>query len=92
MTEKDKSIESCLRGLNNYCERFRYTLLVQLSLGFRGIRVGWNSEGIRHVAQNWFAHKVVKPQGYFRRLPSGYPGSLYTSTTRFRNPFSMWTF
>lgn len=63
-----------------------------LSLGYKGNRLGWNSEGIRHAAQNWFAHTIVKPQGYFRRLPSGYPGSLYTSTTRFNNPYSLWTF
>lgn len=63
-----------------------------LSLGYRGQRAGWNSEAIRDLFQNKFAHGIVKPQAYLRRLPSGYPGSLYTSTTRFRNPYSLWTF
>lgn len=63
-----------------------------LSLGYNGNRIGWNSEAIRHVFQNKFAHNIVKPQGYFKVLPSGIPGSLYTSTTRFNNPYSLWTF
>ncbi len=63
-----------------------------LSLGYRGQRIGWNSEGIRDLFQNKFAHEKVSPQEYFRRLPQGYPGSLYTSTTRFINKYSLWTF
>jgi Bacterial toxin 23 len=63
-----------------------------LSLGFKGQRIGWNSEGIRDLFQNKFAHEIVNPQAYFRRLAAGYPGSLYTSTTRFTNKYSLWTF
>lgn len=63
-----------------------------LSIGYKGQRAGWNSEGIRDQFQNKFAHEKVRPQPYFRRLASGYPGSLYTSTTRFNNPYSLWTF
>ncbi len=63
-----------------------------LSLGYKGNRIGWNTEAIRDQFQNKFAHTRVRPQAYFRRLPSGYPGSLYTSTTRFLNPYSLWTF
>lgn len=63
-----------------------------LSLGYKGNRIGWNSESIRHIFQNIFAHELLKKQPYFRRLSSGYPGSLYTSTTRFKNPYSLWTF
>jgi RHS repeat-associated protein len=63
-----------------------------LSLGYKGQRIGWNSEAIRNTFQNKFAHEMVSPQEYFRRLPEGYPGNVYTSTTHFRNKYSLWTF
>jgi hypothetical protein len=39
-----------------------------LSVGYRGYKVGVNSEHIRDVFQNWFAHKVLSPQPGFRML------------------------
>lgn len=63
-----------------------------VSLGYRGQRIGWNSEWIRHQFQNRFAHNFVKPQGYFRVLPQGLPGSLYTSTGGYNHRYSLWTF
>lgn len=63
-----------------------------LSLGFKGQRIGWDSESIRDLFQNKFAHERVSPQPYFRRMPQGYPGRLYTSTTQFNNKYSLWTF
>lgn len=63
-----------------------------LSLGYKGHRIGWNNEPIRDYFQNYIAHTKIRPQAYFRRLPSGYPGSLYTSTTGFKNRYSLWTF
>jgi hypothetical protein len=61
-----------------------------LSFGYRGQRAGWNDERIRHLFQNKLAHNKIRPQPYFKKLPI--PGSLYTSTTRFNNPYSLWTF
>lgn len=63
-----------------------------LSVGYKGHRIGWNNEPIRDYFQNYIAHTKIRPQAYFRRLPSGYPGSLYTSTTGFKNRYSLWTF
>ena len=63
-----------------------------LSLGYNGYRAGWNSEGIRNKFQNEFAHQKVRPQPYFRRLPSGYPGSFYSEVSSFQNPYSLWSF
>jgi hypothetical protein len=63
-----------------------------LSLGYNGQRIGWNCEGIRHQFQNRFANNFVKPQGYFRVLPQGLPGSLYTSTGGYNHRYSLWTF
>lgn len=39
-----------------------------IGLGYKGYRTGWNSEGIRHAFQNRFAHGVLKPQPWFRKL------------------------
>jgi len=39
-----------------------------LSIGYKNLRVGWNSEGIRHTFQNRFAHRALKPQPWFRKL------------------------
>lgn len=60
--------------------------------GHRGHRVGWNSEGIRHLFQNKLAHGILKPQPYFNTISSGYPGSFYSETTSFNNPYSLWSF
>jgi hypothetical protein len=68
-------------------DRFR---LGALSLGYNGYRVGWNSEGIRHLFQNKFAHGWVKPQPYFRVLGGG--GSIYSEVSSFSNPYSLWSF
>ena len=40
-----------------------------LSLGYKGQRVGWNSEGIRHAFQNQFAHGIAKKTAWFRFVP-----------------------
>lgn len=63
-----------------------------LSLGYNGYRAGWNSEGIRNKFQNEFAHQKIRPQAYFRRLPSGYPGTFYSQASSFQNPYSLWSF
>jgi RHS repeat-associated protein len=63
-----------------------------ISLGYNGYRVGHNSEGIRDLFQNKFAHQKVRRQPYFKRLSSGYPGSFYSETSRFINPYSLWSF
>jgi hypothetical protein len=39
-----------------------------LTVGYKNLRVGWNSEGIRHTFQNRFAHGFLKPQAWFRRI------------------------
>ena len=39
-----------------------------LSVGYKGYKVGVNSEHVRDVFQNWFAHKVLSPQPGFRML------------------------
>lgn len=63
-----------------------------LSFGKGNNRIGWNSEGIRNVFQNKFAHGIVSPQPYFTRLPSGYPGRFYYQGSSFNNPYSLWSF
>jgi RHS repeat-associated protein len=63
-----------------------------LSLGYKGQRIGWNSEKIRNYWQNHIAHNKIKPQGYIRVLPQGLPGSFYSETVRFTNSYSLWNF
>jgi len=69
-----------------------------LSIGFRGYRAGWNSEKIRNLFQNKFAHsehrilgmKLLHNQPYFRNL--GGSGSFYSQSSNFGNPYSLWSF
>jgi hypothetical protein len=69
-----------------------------LSVGYKGQRVGWNSERIRHLFQNKFAHsehnilgfKVLHNQEYFRNL--GGNGSIYSQSSTYSNPYSLWSF
>jgi len=69
-----------------------------LSVGYKGQRVGWNSEGIRHLFQNRFAHtqhrvmgmKILYNQPYFRNL--GGKGSIYSQSSSYSNPYSLWSF
>jgi len=61
-----------------------------LSIGFRGYRVGWNSEGIRHLFQNKIAHTKIAPQPWFRNM--GGKGSVYSESSSFSNPYSLWSF
>jgi hypothetical protein len=63
-----------------------------ITLGYKGMRYGWNSEGIRHIFQNKFAHNMVSPQAYFRRMPNGYPGQSHFQFSNFNNPYSLWAF
>ena len=59
--------------------------------GYKSYRAGWNSEGVRHIIQNRFAHDFLSRGGpkHFRRLPSGYPGSFYGGVHR-TNRISLW--
>jgi len=69
-----------------------------LSIGFRGYRAGWNSERIRYLFQNRFAHtehrmlgrKILHNQPFFRNL--GGSGSFYSESSSFSNPYSLWSF
>ena len=69
-----------------------------LSIGYNGHRAGWNSEGIRHLFQNKFAHtrhnalglSFLKDQGYFRHL--GGRGGFYSEISTYSNPYSLWSF
>ena len=69
-----------------------------LSVGYKGQRVGWNSERIRHLFQNKFAHsehrvfglKILHNQTYFKNL--GGSGSIYSQSSTFSNPYSLWSF
>ena len=86
----DKNVPGYPRGLKTGDgDMYR---LGALTLGFNGNRIGWNSEGIRDLFQNKFAHEIVKPQEYFRRLTNGYPGASYFQFSNFNNPYSLWAF
>jgi hypothetical protein len=63
-----------------------------ITLGFKGSRIGWNSESIRDLFQNRFAHEIVSPQEYFKRMPNGYPGQSHFQFSNFNNPYSLWAF
>ena len=54
-------------GVWNNCEADMYRL-GSLSIGYRGYKIGTNSEHIRNAFQNYFAHKIVTPQAGFRMI------------------------
>jgi len=58
-----------------------------LSLGYGQYRIGLNSEYIRNVFQNQFAHKVCKPQAWFKKLSTSWDPYFYYGTT---NRYSLW--
>ena len=58
-----------------------------LYFGYKGYRLGGNSEGIRHVIQNLGAHTKISYQPWFKKLniaPTGY--FQYQSA----NPYTLW--
>jgi len=58
-----------------------------LSIGYGDYRVGANSEKIRHVFQNQFAHGVVSPQPAFKVLDNKWNPYYYYGTS---NRYSLW--
>jgi hypothetical protein len=66
-------------------DKFR---LGALSLGYGEARVGWNSEGIRNLAQYKIAHTKIKPQPWFRNLGGRrLYGGIFSN-----NNYSLWWF
>jgi hypothetical protein len=61
-----------------------------LSLGVNGYRMGINSEFVRHIAQNIFAHWMVREQPWFYKIPG--PGKFYSEYSTHQNPHSLWSF
>lgn len=50
---------------NPQADKYR---LGALTIGYKGLNIGLNSEHIRDGFQNWFAHKFISPQPGFRML------------------------
>ena len=57
------------------------------SFGYKNLRAGWNSEGIRHTFQNRFAHGFLKPQAWFRKLSGP---NHFVIGTDFSSRFNNW--
>ena len=60
-------------------------------IGFGDSRIGWDSEMIRHILQNRFAHDIMTKgkSEWFKWMPSGYPGKPYGGTY-ILNKYSLW--
>lgn len=61
--------------------------MVALYFGYKGYKLGSNSEGIRHAIQNLGAHTKISYQPWFKKLniaPTGY--FQYQSY----NPYTLW--
>ena len=60
-----------------------------LTLNYKGISAGVNSEWIRHTFQNQFAHGIIKKQRYFQVLDKGwYPAYNFSNLPT--SKFSIW--
>lgn len=60
-----------------------------LSVGYKGYKVGVNSEYVRDVFQNWFAHKILSPQPGFRMLSNNWNGYFQYNTPMI-NKATLW--
>ena len=60
-----------------------------LTLGYKGYRLGVNSEIIRDGFQNWFAHKFISKQPGFRMLSNGWSGFMQYQTP-YKNRSTLW--
>lgn len=60
-----------------------------LSVGYRGYKVGVNSEHVRDAFQNWFAHKLLSPQPGFRMLSNTWNGYFQYNTPMI-NKSTLW--
>ncbi len=81
---KGYNIELHLGGTANV---FRFGAI---GSGYKGHRTCWNSKGIRHAFQNRFVHTKIAPQPWFRHM--GGKGSVYSQSSTFSNPYSLWSF
>ncbi|ASF42583.1 polymorphic toxin type 23 domain-containing protein [Capnocytophaga endodontalis] len=73
-------------GVWDNCEADMYRLGA-LSIGYRGYKIGTNSEHIRNAFQNYFAHKIVTPQAGFRMIDRKW-NSYYQYLTP--NKYTLW--
>lgn len=60
-----------------------------LSVGYRGYKVGVNSEHVRDAFQNWFAHKLMSPQPGFRMLSNTWD-KYFQYNTPMINKSTLW--
>lgn len=62
-----------------------------LTAGYRGVFGGWNSESIRHIGQNRFAHDIVTGgrSKHFRMMPNA-PHQGFYSGMRLNNYNTTW--
>ncbi|MEZ4909037.1 MAG: polymorphic toxin type 23 domain-containing protein [Saprospiraceae bacterium] len=60
-------------------------------IGYGNIRIGWNSESIRHVIQNRLAHDILTggKSKHFERLYMRFPDRPYSGIFSI-NPYSLW--
>ncbi len=58
-----------------------------LYFGYKGYRLGTNSEKVRHAIQNWFAHQVVTKQASFRATSWDWKPYYQYQTP---NKFTLW--
>ncbi len=77
-------------GIHYTNERLSYRL-GSLTLGYKSNFVGWNSEGIRHIGQNRFAHDFLQKgmAKHFRIIPSAANQGFYYGFRR-PNLFTTW--
>ncbi len=71
--------------VNEQGTKFR---LGALYLGYKNKRTGINSERVRHLFQNVFAHDIVRPQGYFK--VTSWDIKRYTQYKSYNSPFTSW--
>ena len=69
---------------NELADKYR---LGALTIGYKGMNIGVNSEHVRDFVQNWFAHTIVSPQPGFRMLSNNW--AIY-SIYQTKNKFTQW--
>ena len=77
-----------LNGQNTYIEKTKQYRLGAAYVGYKNIKIGANSEAIRHKIQNRLAHDMLKPgTPHFQVLNNNW--SFYSNIGN-NNPYSLW--
>ena len=87
--ENNPELVDLSRGPNGYWKNPEANMyrMGALTIGYRGLHLGTNSEHVRDVFQNWLAHTIISPQPRFDMLSRDWKGFSKYQTF---NSYTLW--